>query len=63
MYEKAALKQALLDLFAAEGWDRQIIETNYQYTPNKSLTEIFPKAPAEVHVARFLSQIATVKHD
>lgn len=43
LYEVPDLKSALQQLWQAKGWDWQIIESNYQYTPNRILQEILPE--------------------
>ncbi len=43
LYEVPELKEALRQLWQAKGWDWQIIESNYQYTPNNILQDIVPE--------------------
>lgn len=43
LYEVAELKTALQKLWEAKGWDWQIVESNYEYTPNRVLLEIMPE--------------------
>ncbi len=62
LYEKPELKEALVDLWNKNSWDWQIVESNYQYTNNRKLSEIFPAKPEMESVDKFLSQIASVKH-
>lgn len=47
MYEVPDLKNALQQLWQAKGWDWKIIESNYQYTPNRILQEIVPEGELE----------------
>ena len=42
LYENAELKSLLRTLWQRNGWDWQIVESNYQYTPNRRLSEIMP---------------------
>lgn len=60
--EKAELHEILGKLWDCNGWDWQIVESNYQYTPNKQLCEIFPKEPTSESTEEFLEAIAKVRH-
>ncbi len=62
LYEREELKTALVSLWNANGWDWQIIESNYQYTNNRRLSETFPTEPTEESVNKFLSEAAEVRH-
>ena len=44
LFEKEELKKALYKLWEKEQLDPGIIESNYQYTPNRKLCEIIPEA-------------------
>ncbi len=63
LYEKAELKEALTELWDANGWDWQIIESNYQYTSNRQLCAIFPKEAKKESIDKFLEQTTEVKHN
>ncbi len=63
MYEKAELKEALRKLWNSHSWDWQIIESNYQYTPNRRLSDVFPEPPTERCITVFLEDIASVRHE
>ena len=43
LYEQPELKKLLEELWEAQEWDIGILESNYQYTPNKSLIDILPQ--------------------
>ncbi len=62
MYEQPELHACVRELWQSSGWDWQIVESNYQYTPNRLLSEIFPAQPEEALKAGFLESIAAVKH-
>jgi len=62
MCEKPGLRALLLELWNANGWDWQIVESNYQYTPNKELREIFPDEAGAESLGCFLDGIAAVRH-
>lgn len=62
MYENAQLKEHLSRLWSDNGWDWQIVGSNYQYTPNKELQEIFPTQPSKNSIDDFIRGISTVKH-
>ena len=42
MYEREELKAAVKSLWDCKKWDWGIVESNYQYTPNKTIEEIMP---------------------
>ncbi len=44
LYEEPQLKESLRALWSAKQWDWQIVESNYQYTANRKLSEILPMA-------------------
>lgn len=44
IYEQEQLKSALVSFWNVQGWDWQIVESNYQYTPNRKIKEILPEA-------------------
>ncbi|MBE6759065.1 MAG: hypothetical protein E7554_03125 [Ruminococcaceae bacterium] len=60
--EQPRLCELMTELWDANGWDRQIIAANYQYTPNRTLMEIMPDEPSEESVEHFLSGAALVRH-
>ena len=43
LYEEPQLKESLRALWSAKQWDWQIVESNYQYTPNRKLVEVLPE--------------------
>lgn len=45
LYENEELRRILKDLWLGNNWDWGIVESNYQYTPNKRLEEIVPEVP------------------
>ena len=47
LYEVPDLKNALQQLWQAKGWDWELIESNYQYTPNRILQDIVPEGELE----------------
>lgn len=47
LYEEPQLKESVRALWSAKGWDWQIIESNYQYTPNRKLTDVLPEQCTE----------------
>lgn len=62
-YEEEALKERLKDLWMSKHWDWQIIESNYQYTPNRKLVEVLPEPwkQEDVDFASFQKFIENVK--
>ncbi len=55
--------RAMVDrLWAANGWDIQIVQSNYQYTNSRLLREIFPDEPAAESVEAFLAGVSAVRH-
>ncbi len=60
LYEEPQLKECVKKLWDAKRWDWQIVESNYQYTPNRKLSEILPDECAENDEA-ILAFIASVK--
>ena len=62
IFEKAPLKEALFDLWKEMGWDMQIIASNYQYTPNRTIEQIMPAAPGESSRQSFLAKVEKVRH-
>ncbi len=47
LYEEPQLKESVRNLWNAKQWDWQIVESNYQYTANRKLSEILPEACGE----------------
>lgn len=43
LYEHEELRMALSRLWEEKKWDWQIVESNYQYTPNRTLYDILPE--------------------
>lgn len=62
LFEKKELKEALLELWKENDWDMQIIASNYQYTPNRTVEQIMPTAPTESSRQRFLDKVEKVRH-
>lgn len=62
IFEKEPLKEALFTLWNEMGWDMQIIASNYQYTPNRTIEQIMPAAPSESSRQRFLAKVEKVRH-
>ncbi len=57
-YENPELKELLLDFWTEQGWEMQILESNYQYTSQRTLHSILPKGMEEsASVKRFYSVI------
>lgn len=47
LYEHDELKALTYELWKKKNWDWQIIESNYQYTPNRKLSDILPERCGE----------------
>ncbi len=62
IFEKESLKEALFTLWEENGWDMQIIASNYQYTPNRTIEQIMPAAPVESSRQAFLAKVEKVCH-
>ncbi len=62
IFEKEALKEALFTLWEENDWDMQIIASNYQYTPNRTIEQIMPAAPSESSRQSFLAKVEKVRH-
>ncbi len=62
IFEKETLKEALFALWNEMGWDMQIIASNYQYTPNRTIEQIMPAAPSESSRQSFLAKVEKVRH-
>ncbi len=62
LYEEPQLKESLRALWSAKQWDWQIVESNYQYTANRKLSEILPEPCDEEDEAirMFVSAVKTV---
>jgi len=60
LYEEPQLKECVKSLWNTKQWDWQIVESNYQYTPNRKLSEILPEACGENDEA-VLAFIVSVK--
>lgn len=66
MYEHEKLKIAVKQLWDAENWDWGNVESNYQYTSNKTIGEIMPNSEKQNMenddlVADFLASVKQVK--
>lgn len=63
MYEQETLRGALEDLWQTKSWDWQIVKSNYQYTPNRKLIDIFPEKCKEGDdaICAFLEKVKQVK--
>ena len=62
LYENAELKALVRTLWEDNGWDWQIVESNYQYTASRALCEILPEAPTPQSEEKFLAGAEKVKH-
>ena len=62
IFEKEPLKEALFTVWKENDWDMQIIASNYQYTPNRTIEQIMPAAPSESSRQRFLAKVEKVRH-
>ncbi len=62
IFEKEPLKEALFTLWKEMGWDMQIIASNYQYTPNRTIEQIMPATPSESSRQSFLAKVEKVRH-
>lgn len=62
IFEKEPLKEALFTLWNEMGWDMQIIASNYQYTPNRTIEQIMPATPSESSRQSFLAKVEKVRH-
>lgn len=62
IFEKEPLKEALFTLWNEMSWDMQIIASNYQYTPNRTIEQIMPAAPNESSRQSFLAKVEKVRH-
>lgn len=62
IFEKEPLKEALFAVWKEMGWDMQIIASNYQYTPNRTIEQIMPAAPNESSRQSFLTKVEKVRH-
>ncbi len=60
LYEEPQLKECVKRLWDAKSWDWQIVESNYQYTANRKLSEILPEMCGENDEA-MLAFIASVE--
>ncbi len=62
-YEHDQLKEYLYQLWKEKNWDWQIIESNYQYTPNRKLRDVLPGNCEEndKNVLNFIEWIQRVK--
>ncbi|MBE6848824.1 MAG: hypothetical protein E7502_02835 [Ruminococcus sp.] len=66
LYENESLKTALFAWFTAQELDLGIIESNYQYTPSRRLSEILParvdtNPETNAHLQEFLRRIGEVE--
>lgn len=62
IFEKEELKDALFALWEEMGWDQQIIASNYQYTPNRTIEQIMPAVPSRNSRQSFLEKVSKVRH-
>lgn len=60
LYENSSLHELLVNLWNENGWDLQIVESNYEYTSNKTLKEILPSQENE-SLHKFLDKVKKVK--
>ncbi len=61
MYENTQLKEAVRTLWEAKNWDWGIVESNYQYTSNKTIWEIMPQKETDVDIEKFVVTVRNVK--
>ncbi|MDE6760466.1 MAG: glycoside hydrolase family 3 C-terminal domain-containing protein [Lachnospiraceae bacterium] len=63
LYEHDQLKEHLYQLWKEKNWDWQIIESNYQYTPNRKLLDVLPENCGEndKNILNFIECIQWVK--
>lgn len=66
MYEHKELKAAVKKLWDAKQWDWGIVESNYQYTSNKTIMEIMPNPESQrmekdEKITDFLAMVKQVK--
>ena len=63
LYEHDQLKELLVRLWKEKDWDWQIIESNYQYTPNRKLRDVLPEHCREndKNIMDFIEGIKRVK--
>lgn len=61
MYENDKLKAAVRRLWEAKKWDWGIVESNYQYTSNKTIQEIMPEQETDEHIETFLGTVKKVR--
>ena len=62
-YENTALKESLFRFWESAGYDFGLLESSYQYTPDKKLYEILPKivgSDTEInqYLERFLEEVS-----
>lgn len=65
-FENPILRDILLHFWENENYDRGILESNYKYTPDKKLYEIFPKivdsdTETNIHLEKFLEEISKIE--
>ena len=64
IYEHEELRMALKTLWEMKEWDWGIVESNYQYTSNKTIKEIAPlqgEIENDTMVAEFVAKVSKVK--
>lgn len=66
MYEHEELKKAVKKLWEEKQWDWGIVESNYQYTSNKTIEEIMPKSEnacmeKDDKVIEFITSVKRIK--
>ncbi len=62
LYKNFELQDLLYEFWEENGWDWQIVESNYQYTSSRKLFEIFPSEPAKESLERFIAAAEKVRH-
>lgn len=62
-YEHEELKTVLFWLWEEKKWDWQIVESNYQYTPNRTLYDILPEncGKEDRAICNFIEMVQKVK--
>lgn len=61
MYENEQLQAAVKRLWDAKQWDWGIVESNYQYTSNKTMEEIMPEREHDEKIKEFILAVKRVK--
>jgi len=63
LYEKKELRALLEILWEKNNWDWQIVESNYQYTPSRLLSEILPGQPDKKSAEEFTKKAAEIRRE